>query len=82
MDFKFTEEQDFFRKTVADTVAKVIAPHAEKLDEQDEFNRELWDEFAALGYFGLRYPEEIGGINADKITSMIFYEEMAHNTDA
>jgi alkylation response protein AidB-like acyl-CoA dehydrogenase len=77
MDFKFTDEQEFFRKTVADTVAKVLAPHAEKMDEQDEFDEELWKEFSKLGYYGLRYPEELGGMNADKVTSMIFYEEMA-----
>ncbi len=80
LDFKFTPEQEFFRKTVADTVEKVITPHAEELDKQDEFNESLWNEFAKLGYFGLRYPEELGGMNADKVMSMIFYEEMARGS--
>lgn len=80
MDFRFTDEQEFFRKTVADTVSKIIAPRAEELDKEDEFNEMLWKEFAALGYFGLRYPEEFGGMNADKATCMIFYEEMARGS--
>jgi len=77
MNFKFTEEQEFFRKTVADAVKKIILPHVQRIDEKDEFPRDVWNEFAKLGYFGLRYPEKYGGLNADKVTSMIFYEELA-----
>lgn len=80
VDFRYTDEQEFFRKTVADMVAKVITPHAEELDREDEFNEPLFKEFAKLGYFGLRYPEELGGMDADKITTMIFYEEMARGS--
>lgn len=77
MDFKFTEEQEFFKNTVANAVKKVILPHVQRIDEKDEFPHDVWNEFAKLGYFGLRYPEKYGGMNADKITSMIFYEELA-----
>ncbi|MFC1525013.1 acyl-CoA dehydrogenase family protein [Planctomycetota bacterium] len=77
MDFRFTEEQTFFRSTVANAVKKVILPHVQRIDEKDEFPHDVWNEFAKLGYFGLRYPEKYGGMNADKVTSMIFYEEMA-----
>ncbi len=77
MDFKFTEEQEFFRNTVANTVKKVILPNVQRIDEKEEFPRDVWDEFAKLGYFGLRYPEKYGGMNADKVTAMIFYEELA-----
>jgi len=77
MNFKFTEEQEFFRKTIADAVKKVILPHVQRIDEKDEFPRDVWNEFAKLGYFGLRYPEKYGGLNADKVFSMIFYEELA-----
>ena len=76
MDFRLTEEQQFFRQAVADTVDRMIMPHVEKIDESDEFPWDLWKEFTALGYLGLRYPEDVGGMNADPVTCMIFYEEI------
>ncbi|MCX7856410.1 MAG: acyl-CoA dehydrogenase family protein [Deltaproteobacteria bacterium] len=80
MDFKLTEEQEFFRKTIRDTVNKMIIPKAKDIDEKDEFPWDLWREFSKLGYLGLRYPEEIGGMNADKVMCMIFYEEITRGS--
>ena len=80
MYFGLTEEQEFFRTAVSDTVERMIIPHVEKIDETDEFPMELWKEFSALGYLGLRYPEELGGIAADPVTSMIFYEEISRGS--
>lgn len=80
MDFRLTEEQEFFRKTIKETVDKMIVPKAREIDEKDEFPWDLWREFAKLGYLGLRYPEEIGGMNADKIMCMIFYEEITRGS--
>ena len=77
MDFALTEEQEFFRKTIADTVDRMIMPKVEGIDESDQFPWELWKDFSGLGYLGLRYPEEIGGMNADTITSNLFYQEVA-----
>ena len=77
MDFKLTEEQEFFQKTVADTVDRMIMPKVEYIDEHpEEFPWDLWKEFTSLGYLGLRYPEEIGGMDADVITANLFYQEM------
>jgi hypothetical protein len=47
---------------------------------QDEFPAELWRDFGKLGYLGLRYPEEIGGMNIDPVTAMIFYEEVTRGS--
>ncbi len=80
MDFRLTEEQEFFKKTVTDTIDRMVVPKAQEIDEKDEFPIELWRDFTKLGYLGLRYPEEIGGLNADKIMCMIFYEEIARGS--
>ena len=80
MDFKFTEEQEFFRAAVRDAVDKLIRPRIAAIDEADDFPRDLWNEFAALGYLGLRLPSQYGGMDADVITSMIFYEELARGS--
>jgi len=81
MDFRFTEEQEFFRSQVRDAVDRMIIPRAEEIDEKEEFPQDLWDEFAALGFLGLRHPEAYGGLDADTITSMIFFEELARGSN-
>ncbi len=80
MDFALTEEQEFFKKMITDTVDKMVVPKAREIDEKDEFPWELWRDFSKLGYLGLRYPEEIGGMNADPVTAMIFYEQIARGS--
>ncbi len=42
MNFALSEEQEFFKKTIADTVDKMIVPKAQEIDEKDEFPLELW----------------------------------------
>ena len=81
MEFSFTEEQEFFRSQVRDAVDRMIIPQAEHIDETEEFPQHLWDEFAALGFFGLRYPAEYGGLEVDTITAMIFFEELARGSN-
>jgi len=80
MDFALTEEQEFFKKMIAETVDKMIVPRAAEIDEKDEFPHELWHQFASLGYLGIRYPESVGGMNADKTMCLTFYEEVARGS--
>ncbi len=80
MDFRLTEEQEFFRTAVADTVDRLILPRVAEIDEADAIPADLWREFTGLGYLGLRYPEELGGMNADPVTCMLFYEELARGS--
>lgn len=80
MDFRLTDQQEFFQKVVAEAVDRMIVPLAQTIDERDEFPWDLWREFSALGYLGLRYPEELGGMNADKVTCMLFYEEITRGS--
>ncbi len=81
MEFRFTEEQEFFRSQVRDVVDRLIIPRAEEIDESETFPRDLWDEFAELGFLGLRYPEEYGGMGVDTTTAMIFFEELARGSN-
>ena len=76
LDFSFTEDHDFFRQTVRGAVKRLITPRVKELDETEEFPWDLWKEFAALGYLGLRHEEKYGGMATDTISQMIFYEEL------
>ncbi|NIM18729.1 MAG: acyl-CoA dehydrogenase [Candidatus Latescibacteria bacterium] len=77
MDFRFSDEQEFFRASIEKMVDRLIRPRIQEIDEADEFPHDLWKELADLKYLGLRHPEKYGGMNVDTITSMIFYEELA-----
>jgi alkylation response protein AidB-like acyl-CoA dehydrogenase len=76
MDFNLTEEQRFFRQSIAETMDRILKPRAAEIDETGEFPRDLWKQFGELGFFGLRHKTEIGGMEADPITSILFLEEL------
>ena len=80
LDFSFTEDHEFFRQTVRVAVKRLIIPRVKELDEKEEFPWDLWKEFAALGYLGLRHEEKYGGMATDIISQMIFYEELARGS--
>ncbi|MCK2088812.1 acyl-CoA dehydrogenase family protein [Thauera aromatica] len=61
MDFDLNEEQQAIRDTFARFCDARIAPQAAALDEARAYPRALVHELAALGFFGMRYPEEAGG---------------------
>lgn len=56
MEFRLSEEQELFRRTVAAFVDAEIAPVADELDAKGEFPLALFRRIGELGHFGLRYP--------------------------
>ena len=61
MDFDLTPDQRAVRDTFARFADERIAPQAAALDEAHAFPLALFRELAALGFFGMRYPEDAGG---------------------
>ena len=61
MNFELTDQQKAIRDTFARFCDERIAPQAAALDEAHAFPRLLFQELADLGFFGMRYPEEVGG---------------------
>jgi len=80
LDFALSEEQEFFRQNVVKMVDDLVVPRAREIDQKDEFPRDLWERVAGLGYLGLRYPAETGGMNADNLTCALFYEEITRGS--
>ena len=80
MDFRFTEEQEFFRRVVANFVDTEVLPVAAELDEQEEFPWDLFRKIAHMGWLGLRYPEDHGGSGADTMTFNLMCEELARGS--
>ncbi len=80
MNFSLNEEQQLFQESVRNFVDKEVIPVAAEMDEKGEFPHELFQRCAANGYFGLRYPESVGGMDADFFTYCLMIEELARGS--
>ncbi|EOW9528880.1 acyl-CoA dehydrogenase [Bacillus cytotoxicus] len=77
MHFKLSEEHEMIRKMVRDFARNEVAPTAAKRDEEESFDRTLFDQMAALGLTGIPWPEEYGGIGSDYLAYVIAVEELS-----
>ncbi|WP_079528325.1 acyl-CoA dehydrogenase [Halobacillus hunanensis] len=77
MNFKLTEEQEMLRKMVRDFAKNEVEPTAAERDEEERFDREIFDKMAELGLTGIPWPEEYGGIGSDFISYVIAVEELS-----
>jgi butyryl-CoA dehydrogenase len=60
-DGALTEEERLLRDTVRDFATRELAPGAADRDEQEHYDRRLFDRMAGLGLTGAPFPEAIGG---------------------
>lgn len=72
----FTEEHELFRKSFQEFLQKEVVPHIEKWEKTGAIDRFIWKKFGEMGYFGLNYPEQYGGLGLDIFYTVIFLEEL------
>ena len=72
----FTEEHQLFRKSLQDFLKKEVVPHIEKWEQTGTIERFIWKKFGEMGYFGLAYPEEYGGLDLNLFYTVILLEEL------
>ncbi|HZN55194.1 MAG TPA: acyl-CoA dehydrogenase family protein [Candidatus Polarisedimenticolaceae bacterium] len=77
MDFRLTEEQEFLRRSVREFAESEIRPHVMHYDEAQEFPRELVRRAAEQGYYGVLFPEELGGAGLGYVEYVIVVEELS-----
>ncbi|SFA58500.1 Acyl-CoA dehydrogenase [Rhodococcoides kroppenstedtii] len=77
MDFTFDEQQTAFRKALRTFVDKEIVPVASEWERSGRYPTEIVDHMKAMGLFGITTPEEYGGIDLDKVSFTLVYEELA-----
>lgn len=75
-DLYFTEEHNLFRTSLRDFLQKEVVPHIEKWEETGHIERFIWKKFGEMGYFGLDYPEQYGGLDLDLFYTVILLEEL------
>lgn len=74
------DDLEAIRLNVRDFVEREIVPNVETWEADREVPRELLDEMGKLGFFGLRIPEEYGGIGLGHVASVVFAEELGRCT--
>lgn len=80
MDFALSDDQRVIRDAFRRLVDEEIAPRAAEIDAAAEFPREAFRAVGDLGFFGMRYPEEVGGTGHDVVTYCLAVEELARGS--
>jgi butyryl-CoA dehydrogenase len=80
MNFDLTPEQQAIRDTFARFCDERIAPQAAALDEAHAYPAALVRELAALGFVGMRYPEDVGGSGLGLTEFCLALEEIARGS--
>jgi len=75
---RLTDEQRLIGQTTDQFVEQEVMPRLEKLEQHDwSLARELIRRCAELDLLGIDVAEEYGGVNLDKVTSLVVSERMA-----
>lgn len=76
----FEEEHDMLRDQVRRFVEEEIKPHGEAWEAEGFVPRAVLRRMGALGFFGIRYPEALGGSAMDTRGSVVLAEELGRST--
>ena len=80
MNFDLTDDQRAIRDAFARFVDEAVVPQAAALDEAHAYPRQLMKQLADLGFFGLRYPEAVGGSGLGLTEFALALEEIARGS--
>jgi alkylation response protein AidB-like acyl-CoA dehydrogenase len=72
----FTEEHQLFRASFRDFLQKEVVPYIEQWEKSGTIDRFIWKKFGEMGFFGINYPTQYGGMNLDLFYTVIFLEEL------
>jgi len=77
MHFELTEQQKMMQKMVREFAEKEVAPGAARRDEEEKFERGLYDAVGELGLTGICFPEQYGGAGGDYLSYILAVEELS-----
>ncbi|MGE5843717.1 MAG: acyl-CoA dehydrogenase family protein, partial [Syntrophaceae bacterium] len=81
MDFTYTDDQKMLKEAARRFLAGAC-PNVEWYLEMDKdekgFTPELWKGMAELGWMGILFPEEYGGIGGSVLDMVTLMEEMGY----
>lgn len=75
-----TDDLEAIRAQVRDYVEREVVPRVDTWEANRGVPRDALDEMGKLGFFGLRVPEDHGGIGMGHLASVVFAEELGRST--
>lgn len=77
---KLTEEHQLIRQTASEFINGEVVPMNDRLEQKDwTLQRELVKKCGSLGLFGTNIPEAYGGVDLDKISTLVVSESIAEH---
>src|SRR5688572_9899339 len=77
---KLTEEHKLIRQTASEFIHGEVMPVNDRLEQKDwTLQRELVKKCGSLGLLGTNIPEDYGGVDLDKIATLIVSESIAEH---
>ena len=75
-----TEDLAAIRSQTRRFVEEKVVGRGDAWEQAGEVPRHLMEEMGKIGFFGLRVPEEYGGIGMGELASVVFAEELGRGT--
>lgn len=77
-----TDEIKAFQEQTVTFIENEVKPNAEKWELDGKVPREVLRQMGSIGFFGLQYPEQYGGIDTGAVATAAFAEAMGTSTFA
>jgi alkylation response protein AidB-like acyl-CoA dehydrogenase len=77
MDFELSGEQRLFRQALRDFVDADVKPVARDWEHSGRYPAEIVATMAQMGLFGITVPEQYGGLEIDKVSFALVFEEIS-----
>ncbi|NRF91320.1 acyl-CoA dehydrogenase [Paenibacillus frigoriresistens] len=77
MHVSYTDEQNMIRSMVREFAINEVEPTAAQRDEEERFDRVLFDKMGKLGLTGIPWPKAYGGLQSDFLTYAMVIEELS-----
>src|SRR5687768_2790026 len=71
------EDHENLRKSIRKFVEAELVPNELKWEEEGIFPREVFTKMGELGFLGIKFPEEYGGLGLDYFSNVVFLEEIS-----
>ncbi|MEL6867023.1 MAG: acyl-CoA dehydrogenase family protein [Bacteroidota bacterium] len=75
--YYFSEEHQLFRESLSTFLKKEVIPNIDKWEEDRRIPRDIWVKMGNMGFLGLGYPQQYGGMELDFFYDVIFAEELS-----
>src|SRR5690606_38017965 len=80
MDLSLTEDQELIASTAREVLASRVSTAGARALEGDPsgYSAALWKEMVELGWTGLAFPEEHGGVGGDFLDACLLFEQLGY----